>query len=104
MVSIEAISAEQVNISWIAGLDGGSKQTFTVLLKETKLTEEILYYTDHLDTEPGALLYFLLSNLKPQTEYDLSVASINEFNGSSQATSNVIRFSTRGEKNILHMM
>ncbi|CAG2218768.1 unnamed protein product [Mytilus edulis] len=66
-----------VNISWIAGFNGGHEQTFSV---QFKATDDVTWNTKNVennDIKTGSTVYYTLDQLKPDTSYQVVVVSTN---------------------------
>ena len=96
-VTVVAVAAEQANITWIVGLNGGYPQTFRVLIKEKDETVDQKFYdTGHQNPENGSLEYFIIPDLSPENEYEFVVRSRNVYNGGSHTDSNTTTLISRG--------
>ncbi|CAC5424009.1 unnamed protein product [Mytilus coruscus] len=76
--SVGTTTFRSVNLSWIAGFDGGHNQTFTV---QFKTTEDDRWKTKKVDTNEirtGSTVYYTLDHLKPDTSYQVMVLSTNK--------------------------
>ncbi|XP_052062349.1 uncharacterized protein LOC127702263 isoform X3 [Mytilus californianus] len=68
-----------VNLSWIAGFNGGDTQQFTVQFKTTdddKWETKIVHTNE---TRTGSTIYYTLDQLRPDTSYQVMVFSINKY-------------------------
>ncbi|CAC5416363.1 unnamed protein product [Mytilus coruscus] len=75
--SVETTTFQSVNISWIAGFNGGHEQTFSV---QYKATDDIKWDTKTVhtnDIKTGSTVYFTLDQLRPDTSYQVIVVSKN---------------------------
>ena len=96
-VTVVAVAAEQANITWIVGLSGGFSQTFRLLIKEkAKTADQNFYDTGHQNPENGSLEYFRIPDLSPETEYEIVVRSMNDYNGGSHTDSETTLLISRG--------
>ena len=103
-VTIVAVAAEQANITWIAGLNRGYPQTFRVLIEEKDNAGVQRYYdTEQVNPKNGSRLYFEIPDLSPETEYEIVVTSMNEYNGGSYTESETTTLITRGTYLIILM-
>ncbi|XP_076111618.1 uncharacterized protein LOC143079875 [Mytilus galloprovincialis] len=76
-VSVETTTFRSVNISWIAGFNGGHDQTFSV---HFKATDDVTWNTKNVENnyiKTGSTVYFTLDQLKPETSYQVIVVSTN---------------------------
>ena len=76
------ISFNRANLSWIPGFDGGEAQSFSVKV----LNEEgaiINTFTVDGETQKDATIYFILTQLHPDTSYDVEVVATNRFGTSN---------------------
>ena len=76
------ISFNRANLSWIPGFDGGEAQSFSVKV----LNEEgaiINTFTVDGETQKDATIYFTLTQLHPDTSYDVEVVATNRFGTSN---------------------
>ena len=89
-----AVAAEQVMISFIVGENGGSQQTFHIVVRQTGSSNEISINTDYVDPSKGSVQNFILQNLQPETTYIASVRSVNLY---GEDSSNLFQFTTRGK-------
>ena len=92
------MSSTKANISWEVGLSGGSRLTFRVCYLEKVGSQEQYFDTDIVNPEYGSVQSFVLTGLTPDSEYELYVTSVNEYQqGSNEAKSEVITIKTRGK-------
>ncbi|CAC5416360.1 unnamed protein product [Mytilus coruscus] len=83
--SVETTTFRSVNISWIAGFNGGHEQTFSVQYKATddvKWDKKIVHTND---IKTGSTVYYTLDQLRPDTSYQVIVVSANR-QGQSNAS------------------
>ncbi|VDI01159.1 Hypothetical predicted protein, partial [Mytilus galloprovincialis] len=76
-VSVETTTFRSVNLSWIAGFNGGHKQTFSV---QFKATDDVAWNTKNVennDIKTGSTVYYTLDQLRPDTSYQVTVVSKN---------------------------
>ncbi|XP_071174121.1 neural cell adhesion molecule 2-like [Mytilus edulis] len=76
-VSVVTTTFRSVNISWIAGFNGGHEQTFSV---QFKATDDVTWNTKNVennDIKTGNTVYYTLDQLKPDTSYQVVVVSTN---------------------------
>ncbi|XP_063441916.1 neural cell adhesion molecule 1-like [Mytilus trossulus] len=76
-ISVVTTTFRSVNISWIAGFNGGHEQTFSV---QYKATDDVKWNTKSLqnnDIKTGSTVYYTLDQLKPDTSYQVVVVSKN---------------------------
>ncbi|VDI06287.1 Hypothetical predicted protein [Mytilus galloprovincialis] len=76
-VSVETTTFRSVNLSWIAGFNGGHKQTFSV---QFKATDDVTWNTKNVENiyiKTGSTVYYTLDQLKPDTSYQVVVVSTN---------------------------
>ena len=94
-----AVAAEKVNISWVVGLSGGSRQSFIVIFRntESEQSEHETFVTNIENPVYGMEVYFLMTGLTPQTEYEIWVRSQNQNKGGNQADSKKITVMTRSK-------
>ena len=96
-VTIVAVAAEQAVITWIVGLSGGFPQTFRVLINEKDKTGDQKFYdTGRQNPQNGSLEYFIIPDLSPETEYEIVVRSMNDYNGGSHSDSETKVLISRG--------
>ncbi|CAG2234909.1 unnamed protein product [Mytilus edulis] len=77
-VSLKTTSFRSVNLSWIAGFNGGDHQTFSVQFK-TLYDEKWETRVVHTNiTRKGSMVYYTLDQLKPDTSYQVIVLSTNK--------------------------
>ena len=93
-VTVVAVAAEQVMISFIVGENGGSQQTFHFVVRQTGSSNEMSINTDYVDPRKGSLQNFTLQNLQPEATYIASVHSVNLY---GEDSSNLFQFTTRGK-------
>ena len=70
------ISFNRANLSWIPGFDGGEAQSFSVKV----LNEEgaiINTFKVDWETQKDATIYLTLTQLHPDTSYDVEVVATN---------------------------
>ncbi|CAG2200304.1 unnamed protein product [Mytilus edulis] len=75
--SVETATFRSLNISWIAGFNGGHEQTFSV---HYKATDDFKWDKKNVQTSnirTGSTLYYTLDQLKPDTSYQVTVVSKN---------------------------
>ncbi|CAG2227485.1 unnamed protein product [Mytilus edulis] len=75
--SVETATFRSLNISWIAGFNGGHEQTFSV---HYKATDDFKWDKKNVQTsniKTGSTLYYTLDQLKPDTSYQVTVVSKN---------------------------
>ncbi|XP_063442514.1 uncharacterized protein LOC134722818 [Mytilus trossulus] len=75
--SVKKATFQSVNISWIAGFDGGHKQTFWVKYKAKDDTKWDKKDVPSSNIKSGRTVYFTLDQLKPDTKYQVTVVSKN---------------------------
>lgn len=91
-ISLKTTSFRSVNLSWIAGFNGGDHQTFSVQLK-TLYDEKWETRVVHTNiTRKGSMVYYTLDQLKPDTSYQVIVLSTNK-HGKRNAS---LQFQTKG--------
>ncbi|VDH92933.1 Hypothetical predicted protein [Mytilus galloprovincialis] len=76
--SVGTTTFRSVNLSWIAGFNGGHSQTFTV---QFKTTEDDTWKTEKVNSDKiitGSTVYYTLDQLKPDTSYQVMVVSENK--------------------------
>ena len=96
-MTVAAVAAEQANITWITGLNGGYPQTFRVLVKEKdNIGDQHFHDTSPQNPQDGSPGYFIITNLSPETEYEIVVRSMNGYNGGSYTDSETTTLITRG--------
>nr|VZI36606.1 unnamed protein product [Spirometra erinaceieuropaei] len=76
------VTATTIRISWIQGFGGGYKQTFRVRWKVNK-PDAHYKYEDLVEKESGATMQLVITALKPDTEYTISLNARNEMHGES---------------------
>ncbi|VDI28788.1 Hypothetical predicted protein, partial [Mytilus galloprovincialis] len=76
-LSVESVTFVSVNLSWIAGFNGGYNQTFKVLFKttDTDIWNTTTIHTHEIKT--GSVMHVTLDQLKPDTSYEVMVLSTN---------------------------
>ena len=84
-------------MSWVVGLNGGSEQTFEVVMSDMVTGEVLAHQPGYRDPRIGSLLYYTLEHLTPLREYAVRVFSFNQNHGNNRAESELINFKTRGE-------
>ncbi|XP_071173896.1 neural cell adhesion molecule 2-like [Mytilus edulis] len=75
--SVETATFRSLNISWIAGFNGGHEQTFSV---HYKATDDFKWDRKNVQTSnirTGSTVYYTLDQLKPDTSYQVTVVSKN---------------------------
>ncbi|VDI38057.1 Hypothetical predicted protein, partial [Mytilus galloprovincialis] len=75
--SVETATFRSLNISWIAGFNGGHEQTFSV---HYKATDDFKWDKRNVQTSnirTGSTVYYTLDQLKPDTSYQVTVVSKN---------------------------
>ncbi|CAC5381193.1 unnamed protein product [Mytilus coruscus] len=89
---VGTITFRSVNLSWIAGFNGGYDQTFTVQFKTTDndIWNSTTVHTNEIKT--GSAIYYTLDKLSPGTSYQVMVLSTNK-HGSRNAS---LEFKTKG--------
>ena len=92
-VTIIAIAAEQILISFRVGANGGSQQIFHIVIRETESNKETKVNIDYVDPSKGSVLNFTIKNLQPETKYIASVYSSNFY---GEKSSDFFQFTTRG--------
>ncbi|CAG2217938.1 unnamed protein product [Mytilus edulis] len=73
---IESVTFGSVNLSWIAGFNGGYNQTFNV---QFKTTDSDIWNTTSVhsnDIKTGSVLHVTLDQLKPDTSYEVMVCQL----------------------------
>ncbi|XP_076105775.1 protein turtle homolog B-like [Mytilus galloprovincialis] len=92
-LSVGPITCRSVNISWVAGFNGGYNQTFSVQFKTTDsdIWNSTTVHTNEIKT--GSAIYFTLDQLKPYKSYEVMVLSTN-IHGSRNAS---LEFKTKVE-------
>ncbi|XP_067928805.1 uncharacterized protein [Watersipora subatra] len=73
-----------ITISWLAGFDGGYKQTYVVLLRESKRSNR---NWQRLELQEQEETSFTIYGLIPATEYELAVLPKNQLGDGSQSNS-----------------
>ena len=99
-VTIIALAAESVVVSWVVGLNGGSEQTFVIEFTELESFVENYIATEHVDPETDSVRASIIYGLNPETKYHAKVKSKNLFNGGSETSSMDVFFTTRGKFNV----
>ena len=99
-VTIIALAAESVVVSWVVGLNGGSEQTFVIEFTELESSVENYIATEHVDLETDSVRASIIYGLNPKTKYQAKVRSKNLFNGGSETSSMDVFFTTRGKFNV----
>ncbi|XP_076105772.1 nephrin-like [Mytilus galloprovincialis] len=76
-LSVESVTFVSVNLSWIAGFNGGYNQTFKVQFKttDTDIWNTTTIHTHDIKT--GSVMHVTLDQLKPDTSYEVMVLSTN---------------------------
>nr|AKN21722.1 NPHS1-6 [Schmidtea mediterranea] len=82
-------SQSQIEISWIQGFDGGSIQTFQVRWKEKSPTS-LYRYEDVASDDTKITLSFIITGLKSDTAYLISINSRNSKHGTSQFSKTIM--------------
>ena len=85
-----------VNLVWIAGFNGGSTQTFTVICQPQGAGSSI-NIEDIADPINDREVSLLVRNLNETTEYSFTVRTDNLYPGESTATSKTEKFVTNGK-------
>uniref|UniRef100_A0A0X3PIN0 Nephrin n=1 Tax=Schistocephalus solidus TaxID=70667 RepID=A0A0X3PIN0_SCHSO len=83
------VTTTTIRISWIQGFGGGYKQTFRVRWKINR-PDAHYKYEDLVEKESGATMQLLITALKPDTEYTISLNARNEMHGESPYSEAVI--------------
>ncbi|XP_071174124.1 nephrin-like isoform X2 [Mytilus edulis] len=76
-VSVVTITFRSVNLSWIAGFNGGLQQTFTVQFKTIDNDKWNVLNVHINDVMTGSTIYYTLDQLRPDTSYQVTVVSTN---------------------------
>ncbi|CAG2242239.1 unnamed protein product [Mytilus edulis] len=76
-VSVVTITFRSVNLSWIAGFNGGLEQTFTVQFKTIDNDKWNVLNVHINDVMTGSTIYYTLDQLRPDTSYQVTVVSTN---------------------------
>ena len=84
-----------VNITWKAGLDGGSPQTFRIVWTNTVSKKNISFSTPFVDHKPGTPMSHTVNGLQPATSYSLVVYSMTNHRNGSETASKGISFTTK---------
>ncbi|CAC5424010.1 unnamed protein product [Mytilus coruscus] len=77
-VSLEATSFRSVNLSWIAGFNGGHRQIFSIQFKtkdDGKWNKKVVHTNE---TRTESKVHYTLDQLKPDTSYKIIVFSTNK--------------------------
>ena len=92
-LSVESVTFVSVNLSWIAGFNGGYNQTFKVQFKttDTDIWNTTTIHTHEIKT--GSVMHVTLDQLKPDTSYEVMVLSTN-IHGNRNAS---LEFKTKGK-------
>ena len=93
-----SVAAYNVNITWVVGGNRGSQQTFLVMFRKTGESQPLNFKTNAVDPVAGTVEYFVLSDLTPETEYEIWVRSENQNTGDNHADSEKITVVTRGKQ------
>lgn len=75
--SVETKTFRSVNLSWIAGFNGGLEQTFTVQFKTIDNDKWKVKNVQINDIRTGSKIYYPLDQLRPDTSYQVTVVSKN---------------------------
>ena len=96
-VRVISIASKMVNVTWKAGHDGGSLQTFRIVWTNTDSKESVSFSTPFVDHKPGTTMNFTVNGLKPANSYSLSVYSMTNYSNGSETASKEIFFTTTGK-------
>ena len=96
-ITILAKKHNSITVGWMAGLNGGSEQLFKVLYREKsqKIWKESQDSISGLRV--GESMNYTISGLDAGKEYEITVVSINKFQGRSQSQADVQTFVTEGK-------
>ena len=96
-LKVVAMAATQANISWVVGLSGGTRLTFWVFYSVKGESQEHIQDREIVSPGYGNVQAYILTDLIPSTEYEVRVASRNQFQeGSNESESVNITLTTRG--------
>ncbi|KAL3862815.1 hypothetical protein ACJMK2_008761 [Sinanodonta woodiana] len=84
-VTVTDVKQTSLTVQWVAGYDGGLKQTFHIMIKDTDITRSV-YASDPGNGKLGAQT---IEDLIPNTEYSISMSANNSM-GSSSVTNVII--------------
>ena len=97
-VQITAVATTQLRIHWRVGLSGGSRLTFSVHYKAKGEMQEHFWETNIFNPGYGQEVNFLITDLEPDTKYEVYVRSINQLQlGQNWANSEIMTIKTRGK-------
>ncbi len=77
-LKVHNVTYNSVNLTWIAGFDGGFNQTFKI--RYQKEGSPNFHYVDVL---PQGMTTFEVQDLKPDTKYSISLMAFNSIGASS---------------------
>ena len=78
------ISFNRANLSWIPGFDGGEAQSFYVNVLNAEGAIIRTFKVDE-ETQKDATIYLTLTQLHPETSYDVEVVATNSFGTSNSS-------------------
>ncbi|CAC5402594.1 unnamed protein product [Mytilus coruscus] len=78
-VSVGRTTFRSVNLSWIAGFNGGHRQNFSVQFKTVDDDKWDTRFVITNDIRTGSTVYYTLDQLKPDTSYQVMVLSTNKY-------------------------
>ena len=99
-VTILAVAAEQILISFRVGANGGSQQIFHIVVRETDANKETEINTDYVDPSKDSVLNFTIQKLQPETKYIARVISSNFY---GEQSSDFFQFTTRGNYGFIYL-
>ena len=83
-LSFVDISFNRANLSWIPGFDGGEAQSFYVNVLNEEGAIIRMFNVDE-ETQKDATIYLTLTQLHPETSYDVEVVATNSFGTSNSS-------------------
>ena len=78
------ISFNRANLSWIPGFDGGKAQSFSVKVLNEEGAIINTFKVDE-ETQKDATIYLTLTQLHPDTSYNVEVVATNSFGTSNSS-------------------
>ncbi|RWS30409.1 nephrin-like protein, partial [Leptotrombidium deliense] len=85
-------TSNSVTLKWVPGFDGGQTQSFRIRFKEVSGSDSFQYR----DLSPKNITQFLVTGLKPATEYAFNVMAFNDI-AESKYTEDIVKTVTQSE-------
>ena len=89
------VTAVSINLVWLSGFNGGSKQTFTVIYKQEGTSKDS---TSSEMTDPGYMqkASLFIGGLTESSNYTFTVQSVNAFKTNNNNFSASVTLETKG--------